>query len=93
MGNKLGELPDRLHRRVPSRFGSGYLLVTNQRHEREVERSTRVDTRTCLPHPDLHGQIEEVGVAMLHPELAEEHANHFATRCPRADRERFVLTV
>jgi len=42
---------------------------------------------------DVHGQVEELGISVLHLELAQQHPDDFGGRRVSADAQSFVLDV
>ena len=63
----------------------------------ENDKSSRNEAQsfepTCAPHPDLHGEIIEIRVSMLHFELLQEHHDDLLRRSRSVDAQRFILDV
>jgi hypothetical protein len=55
--------------------------------------SSFVPTLTGFPDGDLHGEVEEVRVAMAHAVLVEQGGHHLATGRLERDAQGFVLDV
>lgn len=49
------------------------------------------DQLTGLAHPHFHCDVEQVRIAMLHPELGHQHPDHLAARGARRHRQCLVL--